>query len=309
MTARMKQFRQLMNIGDMSIAERVIVNFRRAGVSEIVMVTGYNAGHVEKALKDFDLTFIKNENYVDAEMFESARLGLEWIKDKCDSMFFCPVDIPFFTDETVAEEMRALEADRSIKVIVPTCSGRGGHPILIDGSALPAILAYEGDQGMKGAYESLPEGSVARIAVDDEGAVIKDYSATDCRKLVDIHNDRIMHPHVKVTFASTSRFFGPGTVDLLREIDKCGNVRDACEKCGFSYSKGWTIIRNCEEKFGCSIVERQPGGQTGGSASVTDKGRDLLAAYEELESELSEIADERFKELMRKYNLTSGGAR
>lgn len=307
MTARMKQVRQLMNIGDMSMAERVIVNFRRAGVADIVMVTGYNADSIEKALRRFDITFIRNENHADAEMIDSARLGLELVRNKCDKVFFCPVDIPFFTDETVTEEMRAMESDSRIKVVVPTCGGRGGHPILIDGSVLPAILAYTGEHGMKGAYDSLPEGRVARIAVDDEGAVIRDYSTADCRKLVDMHNDRILHPNVKVTFASTSRFFGPGTVELLREIDKCGNVRTACEKCGFSYSKGWTIIRKCEEKFGWSIVSRQPGGQTGGSASVTDKGRDLLAAYEELEAELSKIAEERFKELIKKYNLTAGG--
>ena len=52
MSTRMKQFKQLMKIGDMSIAERVIVNFRRAGVQDIVMVTGHNAEALEKALRD-----------------------------------------------------------------------------------------------------------------------------------------------------------------------------------------------------------------------------------------------------------------
>ena len=304
MSTRMKQFKQLLKIGDLSIAERVIVNFRRAGVSDIVMVTGYNADQIEKALRGFDLTFVRNENYADTEMFDSARLGLESIKGKCDRVFFCPVDVPFFTDETVTEEIRMMDADSRIKVIVPTCNGRGGHPLLIDGSVLPDILAHSGESGMKGAYKSLPVGSVARITVEDEGAVTNADTMDDFRKLVDIHNDRILHPLIKVMFASTSPFFGPGTVGLLREIDECGNVRDACERCGFSYSKGWLIIKSCEEKFGYSIVDRQAGGQTGGSASVTDKGRDLLAVYEELESELSEIADYKFRELMRKYHLT-----
>ena len=304
MSTRMKQFKQLMKIGDLSIAERVIVNFRRAGVSDIVMVTGYNAEQVEKALRGFDITFVRNENYESTAMFDSARLGLETIAWRCDRFFFCPVDVPFFTDETVAEEIRMMDADSRIKVVVPTCNGRDGHPLLIDGSVLTSILAHSGERGMKGAYESLPEGSVVKIEVEDEGAVTDADTMDDFRKLVDIHNDRILHPLVKVMFASTSTFFGPGTVELLREIDECCNVRDACERCGFSYSKGWSIIKSCEEKFGYSIVDRQAGGQTGGSASVTDKGRDLLAVYEELESELSEIADERFRELMKKYHLT-----
>ena len=85
------------------------------------------------------------------------------------------------------------------------------------------------------------------------------------------------HPAVKLMFVSGGRFFGPGPVGLLKEIDRCGNVREACEKCGFSYSKGWSIIRKAEEKFGCTIVERQAGGKTGGSARVSEKGRSMLA--------------------------------
>lgn len=303
MSKRMKQFKQLIKIGDTSIAERVIDNFRRAGVRDIVMVTGYNADQLEKTLREFDLSFIRNDNYADTRMFDSARLGLEQLNGKCDRIFFCRVDVPFFSDQTITAEISAMDSDPAAKVIVPVCNGRDGHPLLIAGNAVADILANNGERGMKGAYGSLPEGSVKRITVDDEGSATGADKTDNFRKLIDMHNDRILHPQIKITFASTSRFFGPGTVELLKEIDKCGNVRDACEECGFSYSKGWTIIKRCEEKFGYNIVDRQPGGQTGGSARVTDKGRDLLAAYEELETELAGIAEERFRELMKKYHL------
>lgn len=113
------------------------------------------------------------------------------------------------------------------------------------------------------------------------------------------NKDRMLHPAVKLMFISENKFFGPGPVELLREIDRCGNVRDACESCGFSYSKGWTILKRCEEELGYRIVDRQAGGQAGGAASVTEKGRELIGIYEKLEAELSEIADRRFKELMK----------
>ena len=304
MSTRMKQFKQLMRIGDMSIAERVIVNYKRAGVGEIVMVTGHNADQLEKALRGFDIAFVRNDRYAETEMFDSARLGLEKINGKCDRLFFGPVDVPFFTDQTVSDLIAAMDENPSVKIVIPGCKGRSGHPILIDGSILPQILSHSGEMGMKGAIDSLPADSIARIEVPDEGAVTDADTMDDYRRLVDLHNDRILHPLIKLSFASTSAFFGPGTVDLLREIDKCGNVREACERCGFSYSKAWTIIKNCEEKFGYNIVERQAGGQTGGSASVTEKGRNLLSVYDELERELDNIAEKRFKELMQKYNLT-----
>lgn len=303
MSTRMKQFKQLMKIGDMSIAERVIVNFLRAGVKDIVMVTGYNADQLEKALKNFDIRFIRNTNYETTQMFDSARLGLEYLNGRCDRGFFCPVDVPFFTDLTVTEEIQLMDSDPAVKVVVPNCEGKDGHPLLISGDVLPAILAHDGERGMKGAYESLPEGSVAKIPVDDEGAIIDADYREDFYRLVDLHNERILHPEIKLTFATTTPFFGPGTVDLLREIERCGNVRDACEKCGFSYSKGWAIIKSCEERFGYMIVDRQAGGQSGGTARVTEKGHALLAAYEELEAELTAIAEERFHKLMKNHQL------
>ena len=304
MSTRMKQFKQLMKIGDFSIAERVIVNFRRAGVQDIVMVTGYNADQLEKALRGFGLSFVRNEDYAVTEMFDSARLGLNKLRGKCDRVFFCPVDVPFFTDQTVTEEILKMDEDPSIKVIVPACEGRDGHPLLIAGDTIDTLLAHTGERGMRGAYESLPEGSVFRLTVDDEGSVTDADTPEDYRRLVDIHNERLLRPMVKLMFATTTPFLGPGTVNLLREIDNCGNVRDACEKCGFSYSKGWSIIKNCEAKFGYPIVDRQPGGQTGGTATVTDKGHDLLAVHDELEAELGALAEARFRELMKKYRLT-----
>ena len=114
---------------------------------------------------------------------------------------------------------------------------------------------------------------------------------------------KILHPAVKLMFVSESKFFGPGPVGLLREIDSCGNVRDACEKCGFSYSKGWTILKKCEEEHGYKIVERQAGGKTGGAAKVTEEGHKLMAVYDELEAELSEVAERRFPEIAKKHEL------
>lgn len=118
------------------------------------------------------------------------------------------------------------------------------------------------------------------------------------KEISKIIDDRGIKAAVKLIFAGEGRCFGPGTVMLLREIDRCGNVREACENCGFSYSKGWTIIRRCEEGMGLRIVERQAGGQSGGAAEVSEDGCRLLAVYEKLEAEISGIAGRRFRELM-----------
>lgn len=56
MSTRMKDFKQLMKIGDLSMAERVVLNFQRAGIRNIVMVTGFQGKLVEKSLQHFGST-------------------------------------------------------------------------------------------------------------------------------------------------------------------------------------------------------------------------------------------------------------
>ena len=64
-----------------------------------------------------------------------------------------------------------MDTDPQVKVVIPESGGKAGHPLLLNGEVLPFILSYSGEQGMKGAYKSLPEGSTGRIIVEDEGAV------------------------------------------------------------------------------------------------------------------------------------------
>lgn len=95
MSARMKDFKQLMKIGDLTMAERVVVNFRQAGVNDIVMVTGYQGKKLEKELRHLGTTFLRNDDYETTQMFDSAKIGFTYLKDRCDRILFCPADVPF----------------------------------------------------------------------------------------------------------------------------------------------------------------------------------------------------------------------
>ena len=84
---------------------------------------------------------------------------------------------------------------------------------------------------------------------------------------------------------------------LLKQIDVLGNVRDACEKAGMSYSKGWSLIRTAEKELGCPVVERSPGGKSGGMARVSSAGHRLMERYERLEREITEFAEKKYREI------------
>lgn len=186
MSTRMNDFKQLMKIGDLSFAERVVHNFQRAGIKDMVMVTGFQAKLLEKSLQHYGITFIRNEEYETTQMFDSVKLGLSFFKGKCDRVIFCPVDVPFFTDDTV---QRLLKADG--KVVLPTCNNRLGHPIRIDGDLIEAILKHDGERGLKGALDSL-EAQKNYLMIQDEGAITDADTQEDYRHLVELYHSRLI---------------------------------------------------------------------------------------------------------------------
>ena len=121
MSSRMGDFKPMLNIGSISIAQRVVATFQQAGIDRIVMVTGYNATTLERHLAGNGIVFLRNEHYETTQMFDSARIGLSYLRDKCDRVIFTPVDIPLFTAATV----QAL-LDSSAKLACPSAGACPG---------------------------------------------------------------------------------------------------------------------------------------------------------------------------------------
>lgn len=287
---RMEYYEQTAEPDDLSMVQRAAVNFQRAGVSDILVVTGTQARDMRKSLRRYGVTFLENEKEAGGELLDSARAGLAYLAKRCERIFFCPSDIPFFTPETVR---KLLEAEG--KLVLPSDGKRSGHPVLIHKSLIPPILAYEGEGGLKGALDFTGAHAVY-VVVDDAGAVQKGASLSEVEQLAKEHDRTLMRPKIQVELQEKQFRFHAGTAALLRQIDHLGSVREACEKTGISYSKGWSILHEAESGFGAGLVNRQKGGGHGGEAWVTEKGRDLLEKYERFEREMQKLAEEKFSE-------------
>jgi len=178
MSTRMKEFKQLMSVGDMTMAERVINNFLEAGVTDIVMVTGFKGDELEEALAKYKITFIRNPDYETTQMFDSAKLGFEYLKDRCDKIFFTPVDIPFFKVDTVR-----LLKEQCGELIYPSYNLKKGHPILIASSIVPEILAFNGEGGLKGALSNCGVSPIF-VNVDDFAMLMDADTQEDLKKVL-----------------------------------------------------------------------------------------------------------------------------
>lgn len=90
-------------------------------------------------------------------------------------------------------------------------------------------------------------------------------------------------------------FFGPGVADLLEAIDKEGNVKDASNQMGLSYTKAWKMLKNASQATGRDVIKSEKGGNGGGKAFLTDEGRELLNRYRAFEEMCKSAIESSFR--------------
>lgn len=291
MSSRMGSFKPMLNIGSISVAKRVIATFRQAGIQRIVMITGYNAQELEHHLSGEGVIFLRNDNYAGTHMFDSVKIGLRYLQNKCDAVLMTPVDIPLFTAKTV----RTLMQSEAL-LACPLCDGQTGHPILISSRLIPGILEDSGEQGLKGALDRSSY-VMEKVTVDDPGTLHDADTPEDYSQLLAYHNSQLMRPVIHVELCKENPFFDGMTAMLLSLVEETGSVRAAGKQMQLSYSSCWNKIHTLENELCTTLVARSQGGAGGSTSVLTENGKELLTLYREYEKRVRKQAEILFEEI------------
>jgi len=85
----------------------------------------------------------------------------------------------------------------------------------------------------------------------------------------------------RIDFPNGARL-GPGKAALLKSLIETGSISASATELGMSYPRALKLIEQLNQTFTAPIVETQTGGKSGGGASVTALGHEVLALYEEI---------------------------
>lgn len=285
----------LMKLGSVSVIKRIVITFQQANIKPIVVITGYRALDVEQHLAGCDVIFLRNESYENTDKFYSAKLGLNYLKDKCDKVIFTSVTIPTYTAETV-KKMIALDK----QVVVPVYHGRRGHPLLISSEIIEPILAYSGAGGLNCAVKQVTSKG-EYIEVEDKGVILNAEKIEKWDEFVDVTQITRVHPFVHINLEKEMSFFDPRARLLLTLIEEVHSVKGACKYMALSIGKAWTMINELEAVLGYSVVVRRQGGKAGGQTCLTENGRIFLEKYKEYEESVRKYAYEKFLDIFPEY--------
>jgi len=159
---RMGTQKLLLPLGGTPVIVRVVDELLRSPVGEILVVIRSEDQRIRAALQDHAVDFVVNPD-ADGDMLSSVRCGLRAMPAACEAVLVVLGDQPGVSTELVGEMIRSFRDDES-QIIVPSCEGRRGHPLLFSSRLRDEVLDQHSSRGLRGLLEA-HAGDVVTIPV------------------------------------------------------------------------------------------------------------------------------------------------
>lgn len=284
-------FKPMAHLAGTTVIKKAITTLRQAGISPIVVVTGYQSDVLEKHISHHGTICVYNRHYADNSRIASLKLGLARAKEECAQVLCLPVDAALFSADTAK---RLAEAAGNADIVIPQWNGQNGFPILMRAEGIKRSLQASDEEDWLEALR----GSGAEISwllVEDKGAALRirnreEYDAA-VKYAKELRDANALKFNLKVFLAKEEDFFGPGVARFLLMVEEKGSMLAACQEMNMSYSKGWKMVKAVEDELGFPFLIRQTGGSSGGSSRLTEEGKEFIRRYQALQRDAYRTAE------------------
>jgi len=169
-SSRMKSFKPLLPVGELTAIERSIEAVEGAGIKNIIVVTGHNRELLLPVLEKSGVSEEYNSDYAKG-MFSSIKAGVSSAKKvfpEIKGVVLMPVDCPLISGAVISSVVQSADDD---SFSVPVYEGKKGHPLLIPEKYFGEICDYDGPGGLKGVTDKYWD-KMKRVPVEEEGCVL-----------------------------------------------------------------------------------------------------------------------------------------
>ncbi|MDA8079144.1 MAG: nucleotidyltransferase family protein [Nitrospiraceae bacterium] len=173
----MGRLKQLLPLGAKPAIALCLDAITEAGISDIVVVLGPEAGRIKDVLSPSVKTVLNK--VPQSEMAESVRIGLSAVDENADAVLVCLADHPLILPATL-KAMITAHCQEPAKLIIPRFEGKKGHPCLFPGHILRDIYSQA---NLRQIIASHPE-DLFFLDVADDGVVLDMDTEADYEMLV-----------------------------------------------------------------------------------------------------------------------------
>jgi molybdenum cofactor cytidylyltransferase len=163
---------------------RIVRTFGEAGVDDVVVVLGHDAGAVAASFAATGLRarLVLNPEY-DRGQLSSLQAGLGVIdRPGVAAILVTLVDVPLVSPSTVQSVVEHYRRTH-VPIVRPVDGNRHGHPLVIDRALFEALRRGDDAQGAKPIVRAYAS-SLGDIEIQDEGAFVDIDTMEEYRRLV-----------------------------------------------------------------------------------------------------------------------------
>lgn len=168
-SARMGRTKQLLPVGGQPMLRRVTEAVCAAGLAQIIVVLGADAGSIERVLSGLPVEIIANQAWA-AGLSTSVRTGLGALRPEIQAVLMVLADQPALTPALLRTLVARYHASGA-PIVAPYHQGRRGNPVLFDRGLFPELLAVEGDQGGREVITRY-QARIERVQIDDPAVIL-----------------------------------------------------------------------------------------------------------------------------------------
>ena len=160
----------LAELGGKTLVRIVAEQALASRASEVLVVTGHQAGEVEKSLAELNVKFVRNPDFAEG-LASSVKAGISAVPNEADAAIVLLGDMPLIDAQLIDRLIEAFAPDRGGLIAVPVSDGRRGNPVLWSRRFFSELMTLDGDIGARHLIARHGE-AVAEVPVEGRGAFL-----------------------------------------------------------------------------------------------------------------------------------------
>ncbi len=148
--------KMLMLFDGKSLLQRCLSSVINAGISEVVVVLGYQHLSVENELSGYDVLYVVNPKYEQGQG-TSVQCGLNALSGYKKASLICLADQPLVDAQHLIQLMAAFESRSEAKeIVVPVYNAKRGNPVVISEPVRQEVKKKYGSSGCRKYIDEHP---------------------------------------------------------------------------------------------------------------------------------------------------------
>jgi molybdenum cofactor cytidylyltransferase len=169
-SSRMGSDKALLAYRGRTFLETIILSLRSAGIEKIVVVLGHHAEEIQRAVDLAGTQVVLNRDYRRGQT-SSLQAGLAALAEQSpEGVILCLVDHPAVPGEVISKLRDRFEPSEP-PIVVPTCQGQRGHPVVINSALFPEFLALGPDEAANTVVHKYRD-ATQFVEVEDRGILL-----------------------------------------------------------------------------------------------------------------------------------------